>query len=45
MAFIAEKTGLTASRLRCFRGAHGVMSRDLKKFGIYTLPASRRSRW
>jgi nucleoid DNA-binding protein len=39
MAFIAEKTGLTRKQVAgVFEALTGIMSRDLKKFGIYTLP-------
>ena len=39
MAFIAEKTGLTRKQVAgVFEALTGLMARDLKKFGIYTLP-------
>src|SRR5512143_3133585 len=39
MAFIAEKTGLTRKQVSgVFEALTSVMARDLKKFGIYTLP-------
>ena len=39
MAFIAEKTGLTRKQVGgVFEALTGLMARDLKKFGIYTLP-------
>src|SRR5512141_2287577 len=39
MAYIAEKTGLTRKQVAgVFEALTGVMSRDLKKFGLYTLP-------
>ena len=39
MAFIAEKTGLTRKQVAgVFEALTGLMGRDLKKFGIYTLP-------
>ena len=39
MAFIAEKTGLTRKQVAgVFEALTGIMARDLKKFGTYTLP-------